>query len=138
MTELKSVVNNFYKDLFSEDDLEVPWHQSHYTFPRIEQPLLDALGQEFSAEEVKEAGFGLDSWKAPGLDGFPAGFFQNSWEIVSQNLADFAKQVWLNPVSISDINYTDICLIPKIPNPELVSQFRPISLCIATYKFLTK
>lgn len=121
------MVNSFYKDLFSDPALDVPWVQFHLSFPRIEQNLLDALGQDISEVEVKKALFDMDAWKAPGPDGFPAGFYQGSWEVVAQSLFDFAKEVWLNPALISNINYTDICLIPRIPNPEFVSQFRPIS-----------
>ncbi|GLT84226.1 hypothetical protein SLE2022_024710 [Rubroshorea leprosula] len=31
-----------------------------------------------------------------------------------------------------------IALVPKIPNPEMVSQFRPIGLCNVIYKAVTK
>jgi hypothetical protein len=39
---------------------------------------------------------------------------------------------------IADINQTDICLIPKVAQPEFVSQFRPISLCNTLYKLISK
>ena len=37
-----------------------------------------------------------------------------------------------------NLNSTLICLIPKVPNPETVNQFRPIGLCNTLYKTITK
>jgi hypothetical protein len=44
-------------------------------------------------------------------------------------MINFVKQVWQNPHAIEEVNHIDICLIPKINQPEYVNQFRPISLC---------
>ena len=38
----------------------------------------------------------------------------------------------------NDINQTIVALIPKIPRPEEVGQFRPINYCNLIYKIITK
>jgi hypothetical protein len=45
----------------------------------------------------------------------------------------------VNSLAVSDgWNNTTIVMIPKIENPEKVSQFRPISLCNMIYKVILK
>ncbi|CAI8595323.1 unnamed protein product [Vicia faba] len=61
----------------------------------------------------------MSPWKAPGPDGFPARFYHK-------------------PSDIMHINKTDICLIPKVNQPQNVSQFCLISLCNAVHKVLRK
>jgi hypothetical protein len=80
----------------------------------------------------------MSPWKAPGPDGFPAGFYQKCWSIVGKSVCDFVKKVWLNPLIIREFNTTDICLIPKVDHPEHIQQFRPISLCNTLYKIVSK
>ena len=46
---------------------------------------------------------------------------------------------FLNSATLPEhLNHTFITLIPKVKNPELVSQFRPISLCNVLYKIFSK
>ncbi len=41
-------------------------------------------------------------------------------------------------ILLKKINHTNICLIPKIQNPEYVKDFHPISLCNMVYKIIAK
>uniref|UniRef100_A0A2N9G5C3 CCHC-type domain-containing protein n=1 Tax=Fagus sylvatica TaxID=28930 RepID=A0A2N9G5C3_FAGSY len=68
------------------------------------------LLREFSSEEIHRALFQMSPSKAPGPDGRMLG----------------------------SINFTNIVLIPKVKNPESMSQFRPISLCNVLYKIIAK
>jgi hypothetical protein len=80
----------------------------------------------------------MSPWKAPGPDGYPAGFYQQAWDIIKPSVFEFVSQVWMNPCLLDEVNYTDICLIPKVAQPEYVNQFRPISLCNTLYKIVSK
>lgn len=80
----------------------------------------------------------MKPWKAPGPDGFPAAFYQNSWDIVGKNMCDYVQRIWRKPDGIAKVNQTNICLIPKVDHPKIVMQFRLISLCNAIYKVVNK
>jgi hypothetical protein len=136
--QLQGMVNDFYKHLFALEHTSNDWADSVVSYPRLEDAELLELEADIKFEEVRRAVFSMKPWKAPGPDGFPAGFFQKSWSIVGASVYDFVVKVWSNPSAIATVNQTDICLIPKIARPEFVNQFRPISLCNTIYKVVSK
>lgn len=80
----------------------------------------------------------MDAYKAPGPDGFTAGFFQKSWEIVGQSVIEFAMDFYTTGSIPVGCNDTYITLIPKVSCLETFKQLHPIGLCNVTYKLLTK
>jgi hypothetical protein len=137
-SSLRELVTNFYKELFTETNVGLTKLDMKYGFKPLEDEMAHNIDREVENEEVKEALFDMGAWKAPGPDGYPAGFYQKNWSIIAPNMYEFVRHLWKNPEDISHVNTTDICLIPKIDKPEFVSQFRPISLCNVSYKVLTK
>lgn len=51
-------------------------------------------------DEVRRDFFAMNTWKAAGPDGYLAGFYQKSWEVVGKSVCDFVKKVWCNFFSI--------------------------------------
>ena len=96
------------------------------------------LVKEFTELEVKEALNQMAPLKAPSPDGMPPLFYQHFWSTMQHDVTS-AILSWLNSGILPEpINHTLITLVPKLDNPELVSDFRPINLCNVFYKIYSK
>jgi len=89
-------------------------------------------------EEVHAAVFQLGALKAPSPYGFNGIFYQQSWDILKFDLFQLVQNFFHTGTLDPHLNQTHISLIPKVKNPEIISQFRPISLCNFSYKIISK
>ena len=96
------------------------------------------LVRPMSEEEVKKAVFSLYSNKALRPDSMTPIFFQQFWQIIKSDLLDAISSFFHSGNLLSAINDTMVTLIPKIDHLVCVSQFRPVSLCNAVYRIISK
>jgi retron-type reverse transcriptase len=89
---------------------------------------LDHLCLPFSQEEIENIILDLPSDKAPGPDGFNNLFFKRAWHIIREDFFKLSTDFFNHDVDLKSVNHSYITLVPKIDNPEKVSDFRPISL----------
>jgi hypothetical protein len=81
----------------------------------------------------------MPSDKAPGPDGFSAGFFKTSWNVVKDDLLRALNKFYdLNDPSFNSLNTAFYVLLPKNETPSAMSHFRPISLIHAFAKLVSK
>ena len=78
------------------------------------------------------------AFKAPGLDGLHAGFFQRFWLVVGKSMVEEVRKIFAAMEIPEELNRTHITLIPKIPWPKTLNNYRPISLCNTVYKIVSK
>ncbi|PRQ29705.1 putative RNA-directed DNA polymerase [Rosa chinensis] len=97
-----------------------------------------SLCSQYTCEEVKEALFQMYPTKSPGLDGMPPLFFQHYWESIRDDITDAVHNFLQIGQLLKQINYTHICLIPKVATPESMADLRPIALCNVIYKLCSK
>ena len=99
---------------------------------------LDILKGEITHEEIKKAMFSIDENKAPGPDGLSSLFFKAAWSIIGSDVVEAVTSFFKSGRLLREINCTVIALVPKVPNPETMNDYRPISCCNTVYKSISK
>ena len=106
--------------------------------PVVSDEMRATLANPYISEEFGVAIREMARLKAPGPDGMPPLFFQTYWIDVGMDITQAMLSCLNSGSIIKSINHTFITLIPKVNNPERVSDFRPISLCNVIYKIVSK
>ncbi|GKE80928.1 hypothetical protein Tco_1550928 [Tanacetum coccineum] len=92
------------------------------------------LESEVSNMEIKRAVWDCGTDKSPGPDGFTFGFYRRFWKIIENDVYDAVKYFFTYGNIPKGWNSSFIALIPKIPDANMVKDFRPISLIGSLYK----
>ncbi|GKC34188.1 RNA-directed DNA polymerase, eukaryota [Tanacetum coccineum] len=96
------------------------------------------LERDVSNEEIKRAVWDCGTDKSPGPDGFSFGFYRRFWYLIENDVYDAVKYFFTYGVIPKGCNSSFIALIPKIPDANMVKDFRPISLIGSVYKIIAK
>ncbi|KAF3971046.1 hypothetical protein CMV_005325 [Castanea mollissima] len=94
--EVAEYVRKWYFDLFTTEmgDSQLrTWDIPNWPV-RINDENADYLSRPISDEEIRDALWALKAFKAPGLDGLHAGFFQRFWLLVGGSLKKMVKEVF--------------------------------------------
>jgi hypothetical protein len=96
------------------------------------------LLQPCTPEEVSTTLQNMGLFKASGPDGFLAAFYQHNWARIGDEVCHaISNFISLGYMDV-EINTTHIVLVPEKPNPTLMTDFRPISLCNVIYRLTSK
>ena len=136
--QIVNVFGLFYQKLFTSGNTEAEEVVREAIKPVITEEANQILIAILEFEEVKAAVFSIHSDKAPGPDGFSAGFYQSFWDVIGEDvyhdIQSFFETSHLQPRQ----NETHLRLIPKILSAKRVSDYRPIALCNTHYKIIAK
>lgn len=96
------------------------------------------LTQAYTEDEVLLALKQMKPTKSPGPDGMTPLFYQSFWPTMGNDVSTSVKNAFSLGMFPSELNHTFIALISKKKNPELVSNYRLVSLSNVLYKILSK
>jgi hypothetical protein len=135
---LKPIVFDYFSNLFTSKVQAVDPALLEKILPRVTEEMNIKLRAPFTAEEVKKAAFSIGDFKAPGPDGIHAVFYKRFWDVFGGDITAEVLQALNSGTIPAGWNDTTVVLIPKPDDPELITQFRPISLCNVLYKIISK
>ena len=136
--DMESILVDFYKNLYSKDNLDLRVQKSligdlEFVLSDSEQ---DSCEGEFTKDELFAALGGLQTGKSPGSDGLPTEFYKVFW----QDLGDILVLVLNENFRIGILNDSQreglLRLVYKKDNRRLVKNWCPISLLNTDYKLL--
>jgi hypothetical protein len=134
---IKEEICNYFLNHFSEGDWGRPTLEG-INFPNLSADDVDQLERPFEEGEVKVVIVDSQNNKSPGPDGFNFEFFRGCWEVVRVDLMTIFKEFHVNAKMPRGLLSYFITLIPKVPNPHSINEFRPISLIGSLYKIVAK
>jgi hypothetical protein len=134
---IKGEICSYFVKHFSEEEWERP------TMDGIDFSYLSAvenqqLERPFEEFEVKDMIASSQNNKSPGPDGFNFEFFRSCWDLMKGDLMKIFHDFYANANMPRGMLSYFITLIPKVPNPHSISEFRPISLLGSLYKIVAK
>lgn len=134
---MQNLISKYYQELFSSNQTrgeEVINCVQHTILPAQNEELL----RDITEEEVKGAIFQMHPDKARGPDGMTHAFYQKHREIVGKDVVRMVREFFQSGDITTDLNTTNIVLIPKKNQPVMVGDLRPIALCNVLMKVITK
>ncbi|GMJ02965.1 hypothetical protein HRI_003965700 [Hibiscus trionum] len=136
----KAIANQFevfYKKAYNSSNT-VRVKKFERDFLKLNQVDARQIDEPFTQEEVWSAIKATDGTRAPGPDGFNLEFFKRYWTQIKDEIMSLFSDFFECKLSMEKINQSFIALIPKIHAPNVVEDFRPISLVGSLYKVIAK
>nr|GEY04183.1 RNA-directed DNA polymerase, eukaryota [Tanacetum cinerariifolium] len=99
---------------------------------------IECLECDVTKGELKRAVWDCGVDKSPGPNGYTFGFYRHFWTTIEDDVFGAVNHFFTYgdfPIGCSS---SFIALIPKIPNANMVKDFRPISLIGSIYKIIAK
>ncbi|XP_027166413.1 uncharacterized protein LOC113766418 [Coffea eugenioides] len=135
---IAAVAVRYFTDMFSVAVEGTSREWAHLIPNVVTQADRMALEACPTIEEVKRVVFEMDGDSAAGPDGFTGQFFTFAWDIIAQDVYTAVLSFFCGAELPRFVTSTSIVLIPKVPNPQDFSKFRPISLCNFFNKVLSR
>nr|GEV41631.1 putative RNA-directed DNA polymerase, eukaryota, reverse transcriptase zinc-binding domain protein [Tanacetum cinerariifolium] len=136
-TTLKSHIFQVYSSKFKKDVISRPTFSSD-NFKKLSSDDLLILGCPISDQEIKDVVWDCGSEKSPGPNGFTFKFCKSQWDTIAPDAMAYIREFEMTSFLPRGCNSSFIARVPKVEDPLVMNDFRPISLIASQYKILSK
>ena len=112
------MILNYCKKLFTKEQGYQVGMRTPGGFLVLSEDNLYMFNQPISMEEIKRAVFEMGPFKAQGVDGLLANFYQHLWVVVGESVYKFAHDFFESGTLPLGVNDTLLVLLPMVPYPE--------------------
>lgn len=137
-SDMEHMATLYFKEVYTKDPTLTPEVVLECITPKVTNGMNDALCAPFSEQEVSDALFQIGPLKVPGSDRFPARLYQRNWAVLKCEIIAAVLEFFESGIMLEGVNDTAIVLIPKVPHPKDLKDFRPIILCNVIYSFRSR
>lgn len=114
------VAIDYFYELFKSSDPRSYSSVSESMVPKVYYAMNVSLTRVVSKEEVRDAIFSIKADSAPGPYGMTGLFFQRFWDVIGDQVTKEIQDVFVTGLLLSELNFTYLCLLPKVVDPELM------------------
>ena len=136
--EIGHHAQDFFTTIFRSNGIQVSPIDFADFKPSVTNTINVDLTKTFSDCEIYEAICQIGDDKTPGPDELTTRFYKQCWDIVDNDVILEVKNFFATSTLRTNINHTNICMIPKVTNPTTLSDYRSIALCNVLYKVISK
>ncbi|KAI0497271.1 hypothetical protein KFK09_020494 [Dendrobium nobile] len=134
--QFEKVFTKFFEKKWEYRECEVTGWPNIMENQKLNAEDMELLNAEFTETELQTAVFQQGNNKSPSADGVTSSFYKSYWDIIWDTLWKVVRNFFNSSHMNKEWKDTLIVLIPKIRNPLLPSNYRPISLCQRNYKIV--
>lgn len=130
----------FYKSLYSSESIaELDTNDVFFQdLPQVSKEANAKLCRGLSLGELYEALNGMESGKAPGIDGLPVDFYKSFWTELGRDLLSVLNESLAEGLLPLSCRRAVLTLLPKKGDLTDIKNWRPVSLLCSDYKLLSK
>jgi len=139
-SEIRQRAVQFYDKLYSseyrkDEGLSGCFYEG---LPNVSEDSKAELERPLSEEELLNALKGIESGKAPGMDGLPAEFYKEFWAVLGKDLLEVLNESLADGSLHLSCRRAVITLLPKKGELQEIKNWRPVSLLCSDLKVLSK
>lgn len=137
--EMRTMAIDFYTEVFADGPCDIGCMDELFKdLPKLTDKQRNQLDFQIDIDELTKAVKQLSIGCVPGIDGLPADFYKQFWDLLKDDLLEVFKSSYRKKELPTSCRRAVLSLLPKKGDLGLLKNWRPVSILCTDYKILAK